>query len=249
MARHRASTPTGKEQLIEPPGRQIGVVLDSMAPWEAWSAALCTLAWPDRIDLDRPMGEAQACLVNSMVRARAELQPDWSWQPLRIKPAYLLLAPGNVSRSVRATQQRLLTALTTARIVRPFFQQDVLGITPPLPPSIPRVSLNTVTEYVLQETSGADPHNFEGRQFRRMLPVLHIAMALEQVLASRTAVKGGQPPSLQELAWDVQATQELVLGAVILRPLVQRIHQFRVKAADQIDLVLATSGREAGELA
>lgn len=237
MPRRRATAPSDVPVAIEPPGHEIGIILDSSAPWEAWSAALCVLAWPDQIANVEWMAQTQLCFGCAMLRGRAAAEPDWARQLLSIRPAYLLLPPGEVDRRSGQTQRRLYEALQVARIARPFFQADVLGMAPRLPESIQRLSLNGVVGYVLKPQPSIDPHNFEAREFRRMRPVLHIAMGLEQVLGKVTEALGAQPPSLSQLAWDLEPIKTLLQAAEFHRPLVQRIRRFTVSGRDQIRLV------------
>jgi hypothetical protein len=237
MPRRRATAPPDAPLAIEPPGREIGIILDSSAPWEAWSAALCVLAWPDRVANVEWMAQTQLCFGCAMLRGRAAVEPEWARQPLTIRPAYLLLPPGGVDRRTGQTQRRLYQALQVARIVRPFFQADVQEMEPRLPNAIQRLSLNQIVGYVLEAQPSIDSHNFEAREFRCMRPVLHIAMRLEQVLGKVTEALGGQPPSLSQLAWDLPPVQTLLQAAEFHRPLVQRIHRFTVRGRDQVRLV------------
>jgi len=240
MPRRRATAPYDVPAAIEPPGREIGIILDISAPWEAWSAALCVLAWPDRVASVEWMAQTQLCFGSAMLRGRAAVEPEWARQPLTIRPAYLLASVGEVDRRARQTQRRLNEALTVARIVRPFFQADVLAMEPRLPNAIRRLSLNEVVGYVMEAQQSVDGHNFEAREFRRMRPVLHVAMALEQVLGKVTGALGGQPPSLTQFALDLLPVRTLLHAAELHRPLVQRIRRFKVRGRDQVRLIAVT---------
>jgi hypothetical protein len=156
-----------------------------------------------------------------------------------IKPGYLLMEAGDVSRSVSATARRLGQALTVARAARPFVGKALHGSPPPLPRPVSRLSLNAVIPFVLGDESETDPHNFEQRVFRRTLPVLHLAVALEHAIDAVEAA-AGRSPGLEELFWMADHFLPwLVERGMTLEEPVLAIKEFKVPADHQLRVRLA----------
>jgi len=91
------------------------------------------------------------------------------------------------------------------------------------------LSLNTVVPFVLGDKCETDPHNFEQRQFRRTLSVLHLALALEQALITAAAATG-QQPTVEALMLEPSFLPWFVARATALEPAVLAITAFKVPA-------------------
>jgi len=176
------------------------------------------------------------------MRAIAAAMPEWQWHPQRIKPGYLLLDEGSARQDAGNAIRCLRHALRAARIARPFVNPLISDAPPPLPEELADASLNQVVAYVL-DTEGdetADTHNIEQRQFRRFLPVLHLALALEQVLG-RMAARIGAAPPLEVVMSDAEALGFALGTAQALEPKVCEIGRFKVRPETQIRLRLLGS--------
>jgi hypothetical protein len=130
---------------------------------------------------------------------------------------------------VSETTKRLGQALVVARAARPFVAKTLDGMPPPLPKDVPRLSLNSVIPFVLGDEDETDPHNFEQRVFRRTLPVLHLAVALEQAIDA-AELTTGHPPGLEALLIEQQFLPWLVACAEALESVVLAIREYEVSA-------------------
>ncbi|MGG5890839.1 hypothetical protein ACLF3G_27505 [Falsiroseomonas sp. HC035] len=198
---------------------------------EATAAILAAVAWPDELPDGERLARAQAALVGHLLQETANADPAWAWRPQLIKPGYLLMEPKQAALSLKTTSKRLTEALTVARVARPFVAKVLTGVAPPLPKGVMRLSLNAVIPKVLSEYE--DQHNFEQRVFRRTLPVLHLALALELAIgaAEETA---GRSPGLEELLISDDLPGWLIGRAEALETAVLSIRQFAVPAERQL---------------
>jgi hypothetical protein len=211
--------------------------LDATFPFEATASVLAAVAWPEDLPDGKRLTNAQAALVGHLLRAAASADPEWAWRPQLLKPGYLLIPAGEVARSVGMTLKRLKEALIAARAARPFVAEILTGIEPPLPRAVTRLTLNAVIPAAMNEYDETDPHNFEQRAFRRTLPVLHLALALERAIGAAEE-KAGRPPSLEELLIGDDVPVFLINWAEALETAVLKIRQFAVPAERQLQVRL-----------
>ncbi|MFZ4411318.1 MAG: hypothetical protein ACOYOH_28520 [Paracraurococcus sp.] len=101
-----------------------------------------------------------------------------------------------------------------------------------------RLSLNEVTSYALGNEAETDPHNFEQRVFRRSLPVLHLAVALEQALTTTEAATG-KPMRPEGLMLTREFLPWLVARATELEPAILAIRAFTVPPERLLQVRLA----------
>ena len=214
------------------------LTLDPADSLEATAAAFAAIAWPDHLPEGEELGGATAALIAHMLRAAADADPDWAWKRQPIKPDDLLLDANDVARRMKLTVARLQDALMAARIARPFIAKLVMPEPPPLPRQLSRLSLNAVVPYALGDECETDPHNFEQRQFRRTLPVLHLAVALEQAVITAVATTG-QKPALEALMLEPSFLPWFVARATALEPAVLAITAFTVPAERLVQVRLA----------
>ena len=211
--------------MTSPPSAPI--TLDPNEPFEAISAMLAMIAWPESLPDGKRVASAQATLVAHILRTAAAADEAWAWTRQCLKLGYLLIDPGEVRRSCKLTFDRLTAALKAGRVARPFIGEVLAGQPLPLPPDVPRLSLNAVVPFVLGSDNEADTHAFEHRVFRRQLPVLHLTVALEQAFMAAEAVTG-QPTSLEALMLTPEFLPWFVERARQLEPAVLAIRRFRV---------------------
>jgi hypothetical protein len=213
------------------------MTLDATFPFEATAAVLAAIAWPEDLPDGKRLAVAQAALVGHLMRAAASADPEWAWRPQLLKPGYLLIGAGEVARSVRVTSKRLKEALIAARAARPFVAEVLTGAKPPLPRAVTRLTLNAVIPAAMDEYDETDPHNFEQRVFRRTLPVLHLALALEMAIGAAEEA-AGRPPSLEEVLIGDGVPALLVNRAEALEAALLSIRQFTVPAERQLQVRL-----------
>lgn len=100
---------------------------------------------------------------------------------------------------------------------------------PPLPTTVARLSLNQVIPYALGDRAQTDVHNFEQRVFRRVIPVLHLAVALEQVIDA-IEVRNRQSPSLEDLLMAQTFAPCLVERAEQLEAVLLAVTEFKIRS-------------------
>ncbi|MGK7870547.1 hypothetical protein [Falsiroseomonas sp. E2-1-a20] len=213
------------------------MTLDATFPFEATAAVLAAIAWPEDFPNEKRFVDAQTALVGHLLRAVDSVDPEWAWRPQLLKPGYLLIEAGKVARSLKVTSRRIKEALIAARAARPFVAEVLTGAKPPLPRGVTRLSLNAVIPAAMDEWDETDPHNFEQRAFRRTLPVLHLALALEMAIGAAEE-QAGRPPSLEELLIGDGLPAFLVNLAEPLEAAVLSIRKFKVPAKRQLQVRL-----------
>jgi hypothetical protein len=195
--------------------------------------------------VDLPDGEkvakAQGALVGHILQSAAAESPEWSRTGQTLKPLYLMLDPADIARSMKLTVARLQDALKVARVARPFIGKAVSGAPPALPAEVERLSLNAVIPFVLGDEDPTDPHNFEQRVFRRTLPVLHLAIALEQALMTAEAASGRRP-SLEALTLEPACLPWIIDHAAALEGAVLAIQEFKVPEDRLLRVRLRSAG-------
>ena len=72
--------------------------------------------------------------------------------------------------------------MLAARASLGFFYEAIAGEPARLPPGMSRLSLNELSKLVGTQGNLGDPHNVEHRIWRKSLPVIHIAAAMQWVL-------------------------------------------------------------------
>jgi hypothetical protein len=206
---------------------RVSMTLDPDEPLESISAVLAMIAWPEALPDGERVAFAQAALVAHLLRLAAEADDMWAWRKQHLKPGYLLMEPAEVRRSYKLTANRLTAALKAARAARPFIGEVLAGRPLPLPPSVSHLSLNAVIPFVLGDDDETDAHAFEHRVFRRQLPVLHLAVALEQALMAAEA-ETERDVSLEALMLTPEFLPWFVERARQLEPAVLAIRRFKV---------------------
>lgn len=142
--------------------------------YEGGAALVAFLAHPvDHECSSRPGLQASLCAL--ALRARFEGQPD-EFAPQLIKPIYAFRTKEQISRDLKTLKRRLRDRMVAARMAIAFLQ-GAAGKEPKLPAGVQRLSLNSLSELVLEDAGQAEPENVETRIWRPTLPVVHLAAA------------------------------------------------------------------------
>ena len=169
---------------------RLALRLDGDAPYEAGAALLTALSWPEMIDDVGAMGKRHAALCQMYMTAqiefqaaRAETDPSGTVDLAAVKPLYLTQPPKWVSTFDDELHRRLDDRMVAARVAIPFLRQAA-GLPVQLPPGVKRLSLDRVTNLVLDDklTREKDDKNFQARVWRPSRPVIHIASAIAVLL-------------------------------------------------------------------
>ena len=151
--------------------------------YEAGALLVSLLAYPGegREDDERRCG-VYTSLCACVLRARAEADPDWATEPQLVKPIYAAQSKSDCDKGLRELKRRLRDRMIAARMAYPFLKEAETGEVPELPPSVKRLSINAMSELVLEDAGYSEPENVETRIWRPSLPVIHLASAVHNYL-------------------------------------------------------------------
>lgn len=169
-----------------------GLNFDALEIYECGAMLVSLLAYPEEHESDKIRGNLHATLCALALRARFdESSPDWN-KPQLMKPAYAFRDESQTNKDLKTLKRRLHHRMVAARMVIPFLQEVDLGHTPELPKDLKRLSINTLSEFVLEDAKQTTPANVGTRIWRPSLPVIHIAAATAVIIDM--ALKAGQGP-------------------------------------------------------
>lgn len=151
--------------------------------YEAGAVLLTLLAYPrENKQEDEQRGRLHESLCACALRARYETDPDWATSPQLVKPIYAFQSKTACNRGLRQLKRRLRDRMIAARMAYPFLKESETGEPPELPTSIKRLSINAMSELVLDDADYSEPENVETRIWRPSLPVIHLASAVHGYL-------------------------------------------------------------------
>ena len=153
-----------------------------LEPYEGGAVLMVQLACPEPSMSDQILGELHQCICHSAIRARADSDSDWAGRTQSIKPMYAFIDSEELERTLRAIKRRLRDRMVAARMAIPYLQKVATGKVPKLPPGIKRLSLNQMSEMVLDDLGMDEAGNVETRVWRQSIPVIHLATAVAVVM-------------------------------------------------------------------
>ena len=142
---------------------------------ECGATLVVLLAYPGDDNEDIARANLHASLCALALRARFEGSPD-ELAPQLMKPIHAFRTDEKTSRDLKTLMRRLRDRMIAARMAIGFLQLAA-GKQPKLPAGIQRLSINQLSELVLEEAEQAEPENVEARIWRPSLPVIHLAAA------------------------------------------------------------------------
>jgi hypothetical protein len=151
--------------------------------YEAGAFLVSLLAYPRESEEDdkRRCGVFTS-LCACAIRGRAEADPDWAAAPQLVKPVYTSRTDRDSDRDLRTLPRLLRDRMIAARTAYSFLEEAETGEAPELPSSVKRLSINEISELVLEDAGYSDPENVETRIWRPSLPVIHLASAVHNYL-------------------------------------------------------------------
>jgi hypothetical protein len=151
--------------------------------YEAGAFMVSQLAYPgeSRQDDERRC-EVYTSLCACVLRARAEMDPNWVTRPQLVKPVYTSQTERDRNRGLQTLPRRLRDRMIAARMAYPFLIEAETGEVPKLPKNVKRLSINAISELVLEDAGFSDPENVETRIWRPSRPVIHLASAVHGCL-------------------------------------------------------------------
>jgi hypothetical protein len=198
---------------------------DHLTVYEAGALVVTWLAYPDGNEELREGVHAALCAC--AIRATGENDPEWANAPQTLKPTYLLRRETEINRSLRQLKRRLRDRMVAARMAYPFLHEVNFGKAPKLPPGMKRLSINAMSELVLQDAGQSDPENVETRVWRPSLPVIHLATAVHGFLHLSDGAP--TPPGIGSLILQREVIEYVVRNAEACEALVGRSQQIRIK--------------------
>ena len=163
--------------------------------FECGAALLALLAFPSATDTERE--EIAASLCASHLKAIFEKSGNPNE---RVKAKYAFRREQTIKRDLRTIDRRIRDRMVAAKVAIAFLQNAV-GHSPNLPSSVERLSLNQLSELVMEEADQSDPDNFETRVWRESLPVIYLAAAVAVAINDRER-KGEEMTSYGNLIAD-----------------------------------------------
>jgi hypothetical protein len=151
--------------------------------YEAGAFMVSQLAYPgdSRQDDKRRCG-VYTSLCACVLRARAETDPNWATRPQLVKAIYTSQTERDRNQGLRTLRHRLHDRMIAARMAYPFLIEAETGEIPKLPKGVKRLSINAMSELVLEDAGYSDPENVETRIWRPSRPVIHLASAVHGCL-------------------------------------------------------------------
>jgi hypothetical protein len=151
--------------------------------------------------------------------------------PITAKPLYLFRDRKTIYGDVAHVAKRLGNRLVAGRMAIAFLQHAVLGENYCLPTGIKRLSLNELSEFVLEDAGQADANNVETRIWRTSRPVIHLAAAA--VIAASQRSNAAKEVALELFLCNRPHIEQVVRIAVEFEALIASDPKFPVKA-DQL---------------
>jgi hypothetical protein len=213
--------------------------LNKLEVYEAGAFMVSQLAYPgeSRQDDKRRCG-VYTSLCACVLRARAETDPNWATWPQLVKPIYLLQTEQDCNQALRQLKRRLRDRMVAARMAYPFLKEAESGEAPKLPAGMKRLSINALSELVLDDAGHTDPENVETRIWRPSRPVIHLASAVHgylHLVEPETAALGLAP-----LLHRREVIEYVIRSAEYCEGLVGRSRRLRVNA-DRLVRIRLTS--------
>lgn len=209
---------------------------DRYVPIEVWAFVLCAIAWPEEPEDGLAFSKRWSALVARAYREAAQSDDDWAEQPQPVRPMHLWEHGQDVRRSIASIDERLAKARQVAQLVRPPVLLAATGEWSL--PGVERPGLMAMIRSVLPSPSEAAAKNFRRRVFEPSKPVLHLALALDNVLGDLE--RSGHPPqNVLAAGWNPDHVRCLVGPAEVLEDKIPLIEQFGVDPGDLVRVRLA----------
>jgi hypothetical protein len=208
-----------------------------MAVYEAGALLVTLLAFPDASD--ETQSNVHASLCTYALRIRSEIEPDWTLLPQPIKPFYALRSERDRNRDLRTLERRWRDRMIAGRMAIAFLREALLGQLLGLPPTVKRLSINQLSELVLDDAQCTDPENVETRIWRPSLSVVHLASAI-QVYLTLTEDSATPLSGLQSLLLDREMIELIIQGAAYHETLMVQSRHLRCEPEKMIRVRLVS---------
>lgn len=135
------------------------------------------VCWSDERENNRRQTLERALAAHVVHLTLAE-SPDRRDELEAAYPDLCAVTTSEYRKAVRTLPTRLEYMRHAALISLPFFEEALTGVTPRLPTSIKRLSLNELAEMVAPNCPIKDPEDVEKKIWKPFKPIIHLAAAL-----------------------------------------------------------------------
>jgi hypothetical protein len=176
--------------------------------FEAGASLLTLLAYPEA-NRENKREELHKSLCALAVRAIYPLDSESALRPQAIKPIYAFRTEREIKRDLRTLYRRHRHRMIAGRMAIAFLQK-ASGITPKVPGTTGRLSIDALCTLVADDAGYTEPENVETRIWRPSLPVIHVAAAVQVLLhSSPGSIHAGQLMNSRTLIeWVVREAEE-----------------------------------------
>ena len=210
----------------------VGIDFERLEVYEAGAFLLTLLAYPE--ESEETHSEVHASLCAHALRVKCATDPEWAIPSHPIKPIYALRRQDQNDRALRTLERRVRDRMIAGRMAIGFLKEAVTG---EVPPPLKRLSINELAQLVLDDVGYTEPKNVETRIWRRSLPVIHLASALQLMAHVADPIIGSI--GLDSLLLDRNVIELLIRAAEYHEALITQSRHLRVAPESMIRLRLA----------
>ncbi len=231
----------------EDPGIVISVP-DGSSNYLPGARLFAVMASPPKAVTDTRWRQAEAVLSRWFLAEHHKLHPEWADTPQTVLPAHLMVPWQTVERVEPDLRERLHYRMGAAQAVRPFIGEAIKLIRGSTRSKRDKLTIDAAILRTLEEEdnrkewlrqleiieknrfpSGID--NFDNRVLRRSLPVLHLAIAVADVIDISQQLLRQATPAIQErMPFDIGGPQvgliEFLNSARLARHAILRAQQY-----------------------
>ena len=176
--------------------------------FEAGASLLTLLAYPEA-NREDARSQLHTSLCALAVRAIYPVDSEPPLRPQAIKPIYAFRTERGMKRDLRTLYRRHRDRMIAGRMAIAFLQK-ASGITPKVPGTTGRLSIDALCALVADDAGYTDSENVETRIWRPSLPIIHVAAAVQVLLhSSPGSIHAGQLMNSRPLIeWVVREAEE-----------------------------------------
>ncbi|MBI2254731.1 MAG: hypothetical protein HYU58_08945 [Proteobacteria bacterium] len=207
-------------------------------PYEAAAIFMTLLAYPQYQNDERRLDRATTAVCHMFLRSNPERDARWLTE---VSAMWAHIFPTfNVDSELKGFFRKLNDRMHAARIAISFLQEIELGHLPKLPKAMKRLSLNEWANVDLapdRPAGGDETGNLETRIWRPSLPVLHLAIAVQKILAS--ADNHGNSLNLLHFFLEEELLQQAIDEAEVFARELQKVTRFKWAYESRIQVAMA----------
>jgi hypothetical protein len=204
--------------------------------YESGATLLALIAYPEDDANDTRRSNAAASLCAYALRLRYQNTPEENVLQ-RMKPIHAFHNEELIDRDIRALRRLSRDRMVAAKMAIVCLKALVQGADFKRPKGLKRLSLNQLSEFVLDDAGQQDPGNVETRVWRRSRPVIHLAAATAVVMDQME--RTGRKIDFRNFLTERAAIEDVVRLAEAYELLVPACLQLRISLDELIPVRLA----------